>query len=56
LIREETECCWGWVSVCLLFVDVCWLNKLIWILDLIMQIRNSDTQKNDFILSAVEKD
>lgn len=27
-----------------------------WILDLIMQIRNSDDQKNDLILSPVEKD
>lgn len=31
------------------------LANLIWILDLIMQIRNSDTEKNDLILSPVEK-
>ncbi|MCS6983413.1 MAG: hypothetical protein NZL83_04515, partial [Candidatus Absconditabacterales bacterium] len=32
------------------------LQTLIWIIDLIMQIRNSDDQQNDFILSCVEDD
>ena len=31
-------------------------EKLIWLIEVIMQIRNSDDQENDFILSPVESD